>query len=142
MVRDQIDTGVLKGMSARTPTVVVSHSLGTVVAYNLLKGNGANMSWNVPLFVTLGSPLGVTAIRTKLSPVEHPSCVGHWHNAADKRDVVALYPLDRKHFDIDPEIENRRNLRNRTSNRHGISGYLDDKGVALLIHDALIAAGG
>jgi hypothetical protein len=59
----------------------------------------------------------------------------------DDRDVVALYPLTPKHFRLNPEkppIENRTDLRNRTTNRHGIAGYLDDPELARLIYDALV----
>ena len=59
----------------------------------------------------------------------------------DKRDVVALYPLDKKSFPLNPEtpaIENKIDVRNQTSNRHGIAGYLDDQEVAKRIYDALI----
>jgi hypothetical protein len=57
----------------------------------------------------------------------------------DERDVVSLYPLDKLYFDIDPEVENKTNVDNQTSNRHGISGYLSDKDVARRIHEALVA---
>jgi hypothetical protein len=53
---------------------------------------------------------------------------------------VALYPLDTAHFPLDPTtpaIHNKRDVRNRTRNRHGIAGYLDDKEVARWIYDAL-----
>jgi hypothetical protein len=56
------------------------------------------------------------------------------------RDVVALYPLDTKSFPLDPAnpaIENKTDVRNRTANRHGIAGYLDDQEVARRIYDAL-----
>jgi hypothetical protein len=113
--------------------------LGTVVAYNLLRREGMPLRWNIPLLVTLGSPLGVTAIRSSLRPIKHPECVAKWFNAMDERDVVALYPLTRGNFDIDPEIENKTDVDNHTTNRHGISGYLNDKAVAKRIYDALIA---
>jgi pimeloyl-ACP methyl ester carboxylesterase len=140
-VRDTIESGVRTAFSTVEPTVVVSHSLGTVVAFNLLRRDGVAMGWDIPLLVTVGSPLGVKAIRAALSPVEHPPSVRHWYNAMDERDVVALYPLDRAHFDVDPAVENKVDVRNRTSNRHGISGYLDDAVVASRIYDALKAAG-
>ena len=60
----------------------------------------------------------------------------------DERDVVALYSLEPAFFPLDPAnppIENKRDVRNRTRNRHGISGYLDDKEVAKRIYDALVA---
>ena len=50
---------------------------------------------------------------------------------------MALYPLDKANFPIDPTIENRMDIHNSTENRHGISGYLADEQVAKRIHDAL-----
>jgi hypothetical protein len=138
-IRDTLEEGVRNAISARTETVVVSHSLGTVVAYNLLRREGSAQDWTVPLFVTLGSPLAVTAIHRSLRPIQHPKCVTKWFNAMDEHDVVALYPLDQAHFDIAPEIENKTDIHNNTENRHGISGYLDDEVVAKTIYDALKA---
>lgn len=136
-IRDEIEQGVRMAMKPDVPTVVVAHSLGTVVAYNLLRREGEAQRWQVPLFVTLGSPLAVTAIRRKLSPNKHPACVKRWWNAMDERDVVALYPLDAENFPVDPQITNKRDVDNPTSNRHGISGYLADPEVAKTLHDAL-----
>ncbi len=136
-VRETIDRGVRQAMLPGVPTVVVSHSLGTVVAYNLLRREGAAAGWVVPLFVTLGSPLGVSAIRQAVAPIEHPTCAKAWFNAMDERDVVALYPLTKSRFDVDPAIHNKTDVRNHTENRHGISGYLDDAEVARRIHAAL-----
>lgn len=136
-IRDTIERGVRQAMVPGVPTVVVSHSLGTVVAYNLLRREGQALGWEVPLLVTLGSPLAVTAIKRGLSPIEYPSCVGTWLNAADPRDVVALYPLTPAHFAVNPAIENKLDIDNHTPNRHGIAGYLNDPVVARRIHDAL-----
>ena len=135
-----IDEGVVESMASAAPIVVVSHSLGTVVAYRMLRNMAAGAGWKVPLFVTLGSPLAVTAIRKRMTPIGHPACVDKWFNAMDERDVVALYPLDRNHFDISPAIENKVDVDNFTDNRHGIAGYLEDAVVARRIHDALVAA--
>jgi len=137
-VRDTIDSGVRAALTNQRPMVVVAHSLGTVVAYNLLRREGQAQGWNVPLFMTLGSPLGVTAIKRKLSPIKHPTCVGRWVNAFDKRDVVSLHPLDAAHFTIDPPIENIDNIRNKTANRHGIAGYLDNAELANEIRQSLL----
>jgi hypothetical protein len=138
-VRDTIDAGVRAAMTPGVESIVVSHSLGTVVAYNLLRREGKALGWIVPVFITIGSPLGVTAIRAALTPLQHPSCAGKWRNARDQGDVVALYPLDAARFGIDPPIENTSHVDNTTSNRHGISGYLSDATVAKWIHDALTA---
>jgi hypothetical protein len=138
-VRDVIEEGVRKALAEGEECVVVSHSLGTVVAYNLLRREGRQQGWRVPLLVTLGSPLGVTAIVRSLRPIEHPSVVSRWFNAYDDGDVVALYPLDSERFPVQPTIENYGEVRNPTPNRHGITGYLGDPEVARRIHRAVTA---
>lgn len=144
-IRRAIDSGVSAAITPGVETVVVAHSLGTVVTYNLLRQQGTERGWKVPLLVTVGSPLAVTEIRSSLkdlsSPIRCPECVTKWFNAMDERDVVALYPLDTKHYQLnpaDPAIENKLDVRNKTTNRHGIAGYLDDKEVARRIYDALV----
>lgn len=136
-IADAIRTGVFSAMPRDEPVVVVSHSLGTVIAYDLLQREGRDRGWRVPLFVTLGSPLAVTAVRRALSPIRHPACAAGWFNAMDPRDVVALYPLDRANFGVEPPIENKTDVDNPTPNRHGIAGYLGDADVACRIHAAL-----
>jgi hypothetical protein len=138
-IRDTMDSGVRSAFAANTETVVVAHSLGTVVAYNVLRRDGEARGLDVPLFVTLGSPLAVTVVKKAIRPIGHPSCAKRWFNAMDERDVVALFPLDADHFDVDPAIENKTDVDNPTENRHGISGYLGDPEVAKRIHAALVA---
>lgn len=132
-----IDSGVRSAFQPNQEAVVVAHSLGTVVAYSLLRREGSALGWKVPLFVTLGSPLAVTVIKDTLAPIKHPSCVKSWFNAMDPRDIVALYPLDAGHFRIDPAIENKIDINNPTPNRHGITGYQPDPVVCKRIYDAL-----
>lgn len=136
-VRAKINKGVRAALKPGVPAVVVAHSLGSVVAYSLLKEEGRKNGWSVPLLVTVGSPLSVTAIKKAVGPNKHPECVGKWFNALDPRDTVALYPMDEANFPIDPLVENKLDVHNSTENRHGISGYLDDKVVAKRVHDAL-----
>ncbi|MEY9606945.1 hypothetical protein ABIF74_011698 [Bradyrhizobium japonicum] len=136
-VRDRIDEGVRKAFSVNDANVVVSHSLGTIVAYALIGREGKAANWQVPFFVTLGSPLAITMIKDGLKPIKTPDVVGKWVNALDVKDVVALYPLDRKHFNVKPAIENLGHVSNQTSNHHGISGYLEDETVAARIYAAL-----
>jgi hypothetical protein len=134
-VRDEIDRIVAPSIT-EAPTVVVGHSLGSVVAYNILRSDRRNL--RVPLFVTLGSPLGISAIRDQFAPLRNPKPpVGSWYNAFDTRDVVALFPLDRTNFPVQPPVENNGNLRNGTDNRHGIVGYLNDATVARRILEPL-----
>ena len=120
-------------------TVVVAYSLGTVVAYDLLKQSVAEHEPKVPMFVTLGSPLAVNVVKKALRPIEYPTCVADWFNAVDDRDLVALLPLDADNFEVEPAIKNKTDIDNPTPNRHGIAGYLGDREVARRIYDAVMA---
>jgi hypothetical protein len=130
----RIINGIVSKEIDNRPTIIVAHSLGTVVAYYILRELQAP---NVPLLVTLGSPLGIRAIRRPLRPLRHPTVVKDWLNGFDDRDVVALYPLDAENFNIDPAIENIPTLQNQTENRHGITGYLDKPEIAHRLIEAL-----
>jgi len=139
-IQQTIDNGVRSALLSGREAVVVSHSLGTVVAYNVLMSRtGAFPGVKVPLFVTLGSPLAVNAIKSRLRPHGFPPAVGRWYNAMDPDDVVSLYPLTKQHFDTGAKIDNHEKVDNHTDNQHGIEGYLDDKLVARRIYDALTA---
>jgi pimeloyl-ACP methyl ester carboxylesterase len=135
-VRDAIDRIVSSALTEE-PTVVVSHSLGTVVAYSVLRTD--RRALQVPLLVTLGSPLAVRSVRDQFRPLGFPAPVGSWYNAFDTRDVVSLYPLDAENFPVAKPIQNNSRVRNHTDNRHGIVGYLDDSDVARRITDAIAA---
>ena len=132
-VKDAIDAIVVKEFTQQ-PTIVVGHSLGSVVAYNVLK---SDENLNVPLYVSLGCPLGIRTVTRQFRPVTYPRSVRAWYNAFDKRDVVALTPLDAANFPVTPAIENYDQVKNQTDNRHGIIGYLNDKSVAERILNAV-----
>lgn len=72
-------------------TVIVGHSLGSVVAYEV----AAELGGRLPLLVTIGSPLGLDTVvydRINPHPPVFPSAVGTWLNAADTDDLVAAEP--------------------------------------------------
>jgi len=130
VVRDTIDKIVSDTLKNDT-TVVVGHSLGSVVAYNVLE----SVSRKIPLYVTVGCPLAIRAVRKALGPISNPA--RGWCNAYDPQDIVALYPLDKANFDVAPTIKNFGTVHNWTDNRHGIVGYLDDTNVAKAIQSGL-----
>lgn len=135
-VRAEVDRVVARLLTDE-PTVVVGHSLGSVVAYSVLRNDPRALQ--VPLYLTVGCPLAVRAIRDELRPLRYPDNVRDWYNAFDTRDVVALYPLDQRNFPVRPAVTNHPGVQNHTDNRHGIIGYLDDQAVAKRILDALPA---
>jgi hypothetical protein len=130
-VNDVVDAALPAGR-----TVVIGHSLGSVVAYDVLRN--ATRPLDIPLYVTVGSPLGVGPIRRALTPIHTPAALRGWFNAFDERDVIALSALDATAFPVVPPIENYNQVHNRTENAHGITGYLNDPVVAGRIHDALL----
>jgi pimeloyl-ACP methyl ester carboxylesterase len=73
--------------------VLVAHSLGSVAAYETLC---AQLDLPVRTLVTLGSPLGVGPLGTRLEPRVArgagvwPSGIRQWFNIADRADVVAV----------------------------------------------------
>ncbi|WP_457029667.1 hypothetical protein [Kitasatospora sp. P5_F3] len=78
---------VLSALEPDRPTVVVAHSLGTVVALEALQ----EFAGPVPLFVTLGSPLATPAVvlpRLRPQPPATPSGVGRWLDFWDRDDIV------------------------------------------------------
>jgi hypothetical protein len=130
-----INKGVMDVLQPNTETVVVSHSLGTVVCYNLLRTPGANLK--ITQFVTLGSPLAITPIKRALAPLGWPpALVGKWFNARDPRDVVALFPLTPNKFPPQP-ITDKSTVKNSQDDPHSIEDYLQDHDIARCIYDAL-----
>lgn len=137
-IKEEINN-MVKEKFDQTPCVVVGHSLGSVLSYLILK---ENPQYPVKKLITLGSPLGVKAVQKLLEkPLIMPACIQskEWFNAYDERDFVALFPLDKEYFNIQPPIINKRDIHNQTKNRHGIDGYLNDPIVAKTIYDALTA---
>ena len=136
IARKTIDDLVSSHLTAG-PCVVVGHSLGSVVGYNVLSKTAPN--FRVNRYVTVGSPLGLKSIKRQLdTPLAMPPCTKAWYNAMDERDVVALHSLDSKNFPVQPPIENKTKVNNHTFNCHGIDGYLDDPDVAHSIYSALM----
>ncbi|HLP96367.1 MAG TPA: alpha/beta hydrolase [Saprospiraceae bacterium] len=134
-IKERVNEVVLQSFD-NGPCVVVGHSLGSIVSYLVLKNHP---EFRVQKFITLGSPLGLRSVRQFIEPpVQIPDCINgkDWLNAYDERDLVALNPLNREHFNTNPPIENKKNVKNHTDNHHGIKGYLDDEVVAKVIYEA------
>lgn len=123
---------IIENEITNEPTIIIGHSLGSVVGYKVVTNNLKTI--NHVKYITLGSPLGLKAISSKLDLLNNPFGINGWYNAFDNRDIVALNPLDTNHFPTNPLINNNNNINNFTSNRHGIEGYLNDPNVAIQIN--------
>lgn len=75
---DRIMAGAAAGA-----TVLIGHSLGSVVAYEFLRQHPGH---SVKLLLTLGSPLGLKMVRDRL-PAGEPG-VSRWVNVRDPHDPV------------------------------------------------------
>lgn len=124
--------------------VVVRHSLGSVVAYDLLQNGNIGSG---RLLTTAGSPLGFPVVQRNLlgvppnsrPPVPPISPRGgnlHWLNAYDVRDVVALVHPLRDHFAGGTDTL-RDEITHNPSGPHAIVDYLADPDLAGPIADAL-----
>jgi alpha/beta hydrolase family protein len=134
-VQDEIRRRTLEalqaGASAPGPHIVVSHSMGTVIAYDCLKRvAGAPV---VDGLMTVGSPLGLDEIQDKLKPewsrdngFPHERVRGRWVNVYDHLDPVAGFDPS---FADDYRRGGQRtvediNEQNYGKWRHNISKYL------------------
>lgn len=129
-IQGQINAIVLPALEGE-PAVVVSHSLGTVVAYTLL---ATHPELEVPLFVTAGSPLGLAYIQRHLPIPLHMPC-GQWLNLTDEEDLVALHSALTVETFVDG-IENYTDVDNG-DDPHSIARYLSDARVGQRLAMAL-----
>jgi endonuclease G, mitochondrial len=110
------------------PVVVLAHSLGSIIAYDVLR-EFDDRDLAVPLLVTVGSPLGVTEVQDLVTnPLEVPAVVGRWLNVSDLRDLVALDHTIRSEF---RPVERCHDafVTNSSDNHHGIVEYLRSRPV-------------
>ena len=129
--RDQVLAEVRKVIPADGPIVLVSHSLGTVVARDLL--DDAQLRRRTTLWVTAGSPLGLDAVQKNLLSKGRQNPGVEWISCYDVNDVVALgHPLHRTWHDPlrDVEVDNG-------DSPHSIERYLGHHEVAVPIGAAL-----
>lgn len=118
------------------PGVVVTHSLGTVIAYDVLREQRF-ADRTVPLLVTLGSPLGYTEIQDVVTkPLQLPAPVRLWANFADPLDVIALDSTLADEFQGTPRIIDAR-VDNPAPNNHAACGYLGASRVRSTVTAAL-----
>lgn len=137
-VHDEVNKLVRPLFEDDKPAIVVSHSLGTIVAYSILREFAKKgRPRQSPLFVTLGSPLGIDSVRRGFpKPRVKPDKVVRWVNGADPEDFVALRP-ELTNDNFGPGIENYPDIENGYENPHSIAGYLSDPRIAKAIAESI-----
>ena len=141
--RDAMEQSLLDRLQAGGgPFIVVAHSQGSMIAYDVLRQLDP-ARFSVPLFVTIGSPLGLQEVQDVLRQwtggrLPFPPCVGKWINAADRLDPVA-FDNDISN-DFEGKIENFSKIGlNEDSpwHPHSGTGYLRASVVRTAVRDAL-----
>ncbi|WP_435256398.1 alpha/beta hydrolase [Streptomyces althioticus] len=88
---ERIRDRVLSFLDDDRPTVVIAHSLGSVVTLEALRHHQGP----IPLLVTVGSPISMRTVvhpRLRPQPPATPDCVERWLNFWDRDDVIAPRP--------------------------------------------------
>ncbi|MFF4010592.1 hypothetical protein [Streptomyces sp. NPDC001717] len=100
--RQTVQRRLADAISKESPTVLIAHSLGSVVAYDTLWQH----AHKVDVLLTIGSPLAMPDIvfphlqhKPRSGKGVRPNTVGHWINIADPGDLVAIPQPLTKHFD-------------------------------------------
>jgi subtilisin family serine protease len=124
------------------PFIVVAHSQGSMIAYDVLRALGREEA-DVRLFVTIGSPLGMDEVQDVLKdiggPLRVPECVARWVNVAERLDPVALDPELKREFarngrGVQVEDVDVRNPDWQT-NPHSSTGYLGTEAVRTVVRE-------
>lgn len=116
-------TVVAEAIQKYRPSIVLAHSLGSIVAYEVLHDTGLGLD----CLVTLGSPLGLPgAVFDPLEPQSahglgsKPPGVGQWVNIADIGDLVAVSRRLGDRFPVDLHVK----LIIGSADFHTMAGYL------------------
>lgn len=151
-IRAPLENALRRAWDEGREPVILSHSMGSFVAYDVLwrfahrKTDGFRQynRKRLRMFVTLGSPLGESAIRDLLFATHHamhsarqyPTNIDFWHNYACLGDVVShqknfaeifyqpmralgLFPARKKHRSIDyVDLHNPFVVVTHAGNRH------------------------
>ncbi|MEU7896482.1 serine protease [Nonomuraea sp. NPDC049152] len=133
-VRRSVLDAVLGAVPRSGPLVIVAHSLGSVVAMDLMASLPPGVE--VPLLVTAGSPLGLDSVHRNLlsGGPSRPPRVGAWLNVWCPSDPVCIgCPLD---DDWKGQVDERA-VENPLQRAHDVEEYLSHPAVARAVSAAL-----
>jgi hypothetical protein len=119
--------------------ILISHSMGTIIAMDRLQ----TWSHKIDLHVTMGSPLGMEWIQSKLGRPKYPWYVQRWLNVFDDEDPVSIvdqhlrddFPnADSPISDI--QVPTNHNQKGEVDHHHW-NGYLGSKALRMAIDDTI-----
>lgn len=115
--------------------ILISHSMGTIVAYDVLREIGRSENHfgvKVEHLITMGAPLGLTVVKGNVinynGKLRTPTCVtGSWVNFSDPQDVVCLDSHLADDYEANSsgiKVEDKMVCNDYPGNEHKSYGYL------------------
>ena len=154
--RDAIDAHLadLLHKNRKNKILLIAHSMGSVIAYHVL--TEVVPSIPVDTFVTIGSPLGLPVIKSKIAAerrIKSPegvrlktpeNIVSNWYNLADLKDKIAIdyklsddYGENSRHVRVIDQVVHNNYKYRKNKNHHKSFGYLRTAEMAEIISDFL-----
>ena len=138
--------------------MLIAHSMGSIIAYDVLTRRVPDIP--IDTFVTMGSPLGLPIIKSKIFAEQADAEVqgrslrtpenvrSHWYNLSDFNDKIALnYKLNddfgenSRHVRvIDKAVINNYAIKGK-KNPHKVYGYLRTPEMAEMVHSFIKSKG-
>ena len=130
--------------------MLIAHSMGSVIAYDVLRTYDASADIKVAHLITIGSPLGLPLVaynaRKEFGAAQTPRSVLRWTNFSDPRDKVALdcdlvddYKATNGVRVVDVLVRNEYVNHEGKANCHKSYGYLRAAEVSDRIREFLVA---
>ncbi len=130
--------------------MLIAHSMGSIIAYDVLRGYDDSEMVKVEHFITIGSPLGLPIvahkIRKEFGAKQTPHNVRRWTNLADPGDKVALDCNLADEYEpyngvqvVDVLVYNQYVNHADQTNNHKSYGYLRAPELSDYVRDFLIA---
>jgi hypothetical protein len=118
-LRQAIDDRVVASLGNQ-PQTIIAHSLGSVVAYRLLRDRRITCR----RLITLGSPLSYKTVRQKLDgQFAYPAQLQDWYNFYDPLDLACLGRAFPNPATWVPRLQHVK-VNNPSLSSHAIGGYL------------------
>lgn len=100
-IREKLKQQLRPLLESNTRILLIGHSLGSVIAYDTLweLSHEEGLAGKVDLFLTLGSPLGLTYVQHRLlgayntGRLKYPANIKRWENISSVGDITSLNKL-------------------------------------------------
>jgi hypothetical protein len=141
-IRDRVRAAVRRNPG---PLVIVAHSLGSVIVFDVM--GEEEFADRRAVLITVGTALGLPPAQERLQafrnerPIRLPSGIAVWRNFRSRRDVVAMgSSLEDLHSDFSPvERIHSTEVHNRHEFQHSFDGYLATPEVRDAVYAHLVA---